>query len=412
MLLLRRQAIATMPNLVGMTQQLLKSLNREAKRRALLLAAKLWILLHPRAAGRIRAEKSWIFGAALGTAYVDNSAALFEHVRRARPEVNANWVINPNSPDLEKARAHGKVLFSGEVMTYVRALLAAVHVISHGIHDVPGCASRLSSQAVKVRLGHGLTALKRTKPRRGLDLRSSNAPFDLVPVASEFEKNHKLDWEIDPSRMIVTGLARFDKLVRSSRRLAAEPRTILYMPTWRDDEDADALRSGIGDFLTDPALGRLLDDQNARLEVFLHPNLNRAFRNETAGMSGDRIRFSDVTDPQELLAGAGLLITDYSSVAWDMLYIDKPVVFYQFDPERFEEMRGGYLMPDEFPGPLARNPTALFERIEEFLAGAWRQNVEWLSQMKEAQEKVFAFRDSGNCERITIEIERCLGARS
>lgn len=385
---------------------LASGLAREAKRRLLLVRALLWIATHPRAARRIRAERAWIFGASVGRAYVDNSAALHRHVRRERPDINAYWAIDRDSPDIEVARAQGPILVRETREAWVRGLLAAVHVISHGVHDVPGCASARSSQAVKVRLGHGLTALKRTRPRRGHDNRSANAVFDLVPVASEFEKAHKLDWEIDADRLVVTGLARFDTLVERNREVADDAKRILYMPTWRDDADPDALRGAIGGLLAAPALHTLLDRHDARLDVFVHVNFGSAFRDGMARVGGGRIRFPALSDPQPLFAEAGLLITDYSSVAWDMLYIDKPVIFYQFDPERFAAARGGYLEPDELPGPLARKPDALIPLIETYLTGGWRDDSSWLQRLCTGQQRAFAFRDSNNCARIVGEIEQ------
>ena len=348
----------------------------------------------------------------MGRAYVDNSSALHRYVRRERRDIAAYWAIDRDSPDLAAARAQGPILLRDTREAWVRGLLAAVHIISHGVHDVPACASSRSRQAVKVRLGHGLTALKRTRPRRGNANRSANAPFDLVPVASDFEKAHKLDWEIDPDRLVVTGLARFDTLIERNRESADDPTRIVYMPTWRDDSDPEALRAAIGGLLTDASLHTLLDRQDAKLDVFLHVNFGRAFRDETARAGGGRIRFPVVSDPQPLFAKAGLLITDYSSVAWDMLYIDKPVIFYQFDPERFAQARGGYLEPDELPGPLARDPTALIPLIETYLTGAWRYDRGWMERMSTGQQRAFAYRDSNNCARVVTEIERRLTERS
>lgn len=39
----------------------------------------------------------------------------------------------------------------------------------------------------------------------------------------------------------------------------------------------------------------------------------------------------------ELMMRCKMLVTDYSSVCWDVFYLDKPVVFFQFDREKYEE---------------------------------------------------------------------------
>src|SRR4029077_10737454 len=38
-------------------------------------------------------------------------------------------------------------------------------------------------------------------------------------------------------------------------------------------------------------------------------------------------------DPQELFARARVLVTDFSSVAFNAAYLERPVVYYQFDAE-------------------------------------------------------------------------------
>ena len=44
---------------------------------------------------------------------------------------------------------------------------------------------------------------------------------------------------------------------------------------------------------------------------------------------------------QPLFAKTALLVTDYSSVAFEIAYIEKPVIYYQFDAEQF--YGGGHL---------------------------------------------------------------------
>lgn len=41
-----------------------------------------------------------------------------------------------------------------------------------------------------------------------------------------------------------------------------------------------------------------------------------------------------------------MLITDYSSVCWDVLYQDKPSLFYQFDIDKYNEAHGSYIDMD------------------------------------------------------------------
>jgi CDP-glycerol glycerophosphotransferase (TagB/SpsB family) len=394
---------------------------RELRRKTRAALAYTWIRAHPKEAADIRAERAWLLGCAAGKMYGDNSAALHHYLRRQHPQIPVYWVINRDSPDVSKAVANGPVLFSDKVSTYVWAMLAAVHVISHGVHDVPSCSSPYSSSAVKVRLGHGLTALKKTRPRPRHTNASANAVFDLVPVCSEFERGHKLEWGIEPEGLVVTGIPRFDTLLAAQRMYPTDRRRIVYMPTWRDNGNRSThgkttpyLR-GIVEFLSNPALDQLLEHYDATLDVFFHMNIGEkagaAILDERLG--GPRVRRARLSDPQHLFAEAGLLITDYSSVAWDMLYLDKPVVFYQFDLDDYSRERGGYVsLKDDLPGPIAHSAEEAIGALASYLSGDRTAQEEHRQRMKRWQHKAFAFRDDRNCERVTAEIVRLLDARS
>jgi glycosyltransferase involved in cell wall biosynthesis/CDP-glycerol glycerophosphotransferase (TagB/SpsB family) len=393
---------------------------RELRRRQLLVLARAWILANPSAVASIRAESAWLLGNAGGKFYGDNSAALHQYLLKSRPDLSVYWVIDPDSPDVEAARALGPVLFTDDVMTYVRALLARVHVISHGVHDVPGCGYlRPGEGALKVRLGHGLTALKKTKPRRGHTVETANAVFDLVPVCSEFERSHKLEWGIAPERLVVTGIPRFDTLLAKQRAYPADPRRLLYMPTWRDavtsasEWEATPFFRGLTGLLCDARLHRLLNEQGATLDVFLHINLQAHVRGLDERLEGTPVRLIKVTDPQRAFAEAGVLITDYSSVAWDVLYLDKPVVFYHFDLAEHAGDRGGHVaFDDTLPGPSLRTPEALIATLEQHLRGTLRTQPGYAERMARWQQTAFAFRDDGNSARVTSAIMKLLEERN
>ena len=46
-----------------------------------------------------------------------------------------------------------------------------------------------------------------------------------------------------------------------------------------------------------------------------------------------------------------ILISDYSSIFFDFLASDKPVLFYIPDLEEYKNYRGLYMEPDKLPGP-------------------------------------------------------------
>jgi CDP-glycerol glycerophosphotransferase (TagB/SpsB family) len=403
-------------------QQIRGSVARELNRTIKLYVAFL-LTKGSRWARQIKDEQCWLIGSMSGRAYADNSAALHRYLVENCPDIRVYWVINRDSPDVERVRQLGRVLYREDVATYVYGLQARVQIISHGLADVPTCGYALSKGAVKVRLGHGLTALKRTKGSLLRSVQAKNRVFDLVPVSSAFEKENKLSWGIDPDRLAVTGLPRFDELLRKQDLYqkggcSDPPHTrILYMPTWRDwlprgrreFVESEFYRQ-VRDFLGHPGLNDIL----AAHDMVLYVHLHIIAQQHLAAIVGD---IGDLThvkvlpaseDLQDAIVRSSLLITDYSSVAWDFLYLDKPVVFYQFDVERFNEVRGAYVDFRDLFGPVARNPKSAVEVIRYFLernydCGDYRANMDrW-------QRKAFQYRDDRNCERVVRAILDRLG---
>lgn len=70
------------------------------------------------------------------------------------------------------------------------------------------------------------------------------------------------------------------------------------------------------------------------------------------------------------LADAELLITDYSSVAFDFLLADKPMVFFQYDYDTYYQNRGAFTVTTEdfAAGPIVKNQNELFTALAQLVS--------------------------------------------
>lgn len=159
----------------------------------------------------------------------------------------------------------------------------------------------------------------------------------------------------------VTGYPRNDALacaepariaaVRERLGLPEGKRVVLYAPTWRDDEHAgeEFVDRGRVDF--DVLRQELGED---------HVVLFRAHYLTAAAIDLDRYEgflfdVSAVNDVNDLYLVSDVLVTDYSSVFFDYAVLGRPIVFYMYDLEHYEqEIRGFYLGLDELPGPIVK----------------------------------------------------------
>jgi CDP-glycerol glycerophosphotransferase (TagB/SpsB family) len=209
------------------------------------------------------------------------------------------------------------------------------------------------------------------------------------------------------SRIAVTGGARFDYLTDTSEGR----KEILLMPTIR----IQLFYSGEADFkeseyyrvysslLKSERLISILKKYGYTLNFYLHPSFSQfegLFRSDDDVVK--IMRENDVP-VNELLMRCGMLITDYSSVTWDVLYMNKPILFFQFDLDLFLETSGSYMdMREDLPGERCDTEEELFGLIEKYAADGLRIPDRY-AQMR---EDFFAYTDRDNCKRIAEEIER------
>lgn len=103
-------------------------------------------------------------------------------------------------------------------------------------------------------------------------------------------------------------------------------------------------------------------------------------------------------DIYPLLAMSDFLLTDYSSVYFDYLLTDKPIVFTPFDYEQYlSEEREFYYNYDEItPGPKAYS----WDEVSEKIRGAFDDPEKYRERRREIRDRFNSFIDGANCERI------------
>ena len=128
---------------------------------------------------------------------------------------------------------------------------------------------------------------------------------------------------------------------------ARDKTVVLYAPTFRGNAAAPYL-TGIDEILQ--AQHALQDTHYFILS--LHPHLVKHYPQYAAKMPSE-----------ELLPMADMLITDYSSILFDYLLFDKPIVLFAPDLEEYQAARGFYVEYETLPGAIAQNTDELVREI-------------------------------------------------
>jgi CDP-glycerol glycerophosphotransferase (TagB/SpsB family) len=141
------------------------------------------------------------------------------------------------------------------------------------------------------------------------------------------------------------------------------PFVVGYFPTWRDDGSDFISTSG----LSLPQLVQLVSDEGGAFVGKLHPLT--AQTTETYG-----VPLLDADDDlSSFLPLCTLLITDYSSVAFDFLLLNRPLIHYVPDFDHYRAMRGFYYSVGEaMPGPLIRQPDDLLRSVRDTIRTGFR----------------------------------------
>ena len=97
------------------------------------------------------------------------------------------------------------------------------------------------------------------------------------------------------------------------------------------------------------------------------------------------------------------MITDFSSVHFDFLLMDRPIIFAPFDKEEYlKDDREFYFNYDEVtPGPHAKNWSEILNYIENFVQDPTLFEEERI-QVKSRFNK---YTDANNCQRVFSVIE-------
>lgn len=347
----------------------------------------------------------------------DNGYFFFKYCMEHDVEKELNgkilYVIDKKSPDRDKLLPYKKNLISFMSFRYIIYMLAAKLFISTDTRDHAYAWRQRNSLLLGyvrkkklVFLQHGVTAMKRVDFLYG---KGKIGSCELFVVTSDYERDivHK-NFGYTMDEIAVTGFARWDVLEDKS----AGSREILMMPTWRNwleersDEEfkqSDYYKNYM-EFLNSDRLQRILEQYNLKFNFYIHPKFKDYIKDFQIGES-DQIRLIPFGEEplNELMMTCRMLITDYSSVSWDVYYMNKPVLFYQFDLETYEEAHGSYMdMEKELFGDRVMNVEQLFDYIEEYV----KRDFVPREQYTKLRPNYYKYVDNDNSKRIVEHIKK------
>jgi CDP-glycerol glycerophosphotransferase (TagB/SpsB family) len=314
----------------------------------------------------------WIFGAWFGEKYADNSKALFEFVNKHDEKIAAIWLTQSKTVFNELKQKGLNVYYTYSLFGYYYSAIARYVFVSTGMHDVNRF---VSSNNIKVQLWHG-TPLKKimnddklvVAKKKSHTLKQIFIPFDTIKYeyllsSSENINNHLMSaFGNKIKNIIVEGYPRNDMLFGVNNK----EKIITFLPTHRGEGEGGI--QNIFQSFDSNEFDRFLEKRSCRLLIKPHfYDLNNITLETTEHIN---ILKEDL-DLYQLLSKTDILITDYSSVYFDFLLLDRPVIFTPFDiKEYINKDRQLYYDYDKVtPGPRCNNWNEVLIELDKILRG-------------------------------------------
>lgn len=347
----------------------------------------------------------------------DNGEHFFKYLCENKfKKVNPYFVIAKESPDFERMKKIGKVVNINS-LKYKWLFVHSKYIISSHAEDyiinIFGKSNKYVKDLFKFKyifLQHGIT-----KDDLSPWLNPNNKPMDMFVTSAKVEYNSILTYGYSKDVVKLTGFPRYDSLMKGNN----PKKQILVQPTWRanlaskiNKKTGERLYNPLfketeffkfyNDFINNPRLINYLKEKGYKLRLCPHPNLRVQIDDFDTNEILDIEK--GVIDYQKEFKEAAMLVTDYSSVFFDVAYLKKPVVYAQFDLDNFYKgqvyNKGYFEYEKDGFGPVAKDIETTVDNIIKIIENGCIMDKKYKNRV----DKFYYKFDDKNCERVYKEI--------
>ncbi len=357
-------------------------------------------------------EKLIVLGAYSGRVFTDNSKYIFDFLHN-NSDYEVVWIAKKLKDVFLRLRQNGYNVINMYSIRAIKTLRKAKYIFAtHGYSDV--LPIKFSSKTEFILLWHGTPLKKinigledsliysRLSDYFRLELKFHQyVDYLLTATRNQEEFNIlSLSFKIPRNRIINLGYPRNDIFFKDKGQLYKKlrneyeipekiKRIILYAPTFREDHilkfpiDNDELKK-LNEFLIESSCIILLKGH-----MFERKTIIKEFSN---------IRLMDTDgDVQELAFISDALITDYSSIMFDYLLLDRPILLFVYDLDDYTKRRGMYYNFKEIaPGPLLFTGRELIDAIIDLK----KINAQFKERRRNIRERFNKYIDGNSTHRI------------
>lgn len=323
-------------------------------------------------------EENWVmFECFRGQSYADSPKYIYEYLSKNYPgKYTCIWVLN----DAKTSLPYPGIVVKRFSKKYAYYLAKSKYLIFNVRQPL---WFRKREEQVFLQTWHG-TPLKRlvfdqeevtaASPTYKKQFYRQKQEWDYLIAANHFSSEIFKSCFMYDGNMLEVGYPRNDllylpnkdmvaKKIRQRLHIPLDKKTILYAPTWRDDE-----YYGKGQYKFQLQLDLVLLKERLGDEyiILLRTHYYIADKLDLTGAEDFAYNVSDHDDITEIYLISDICITDYSSVFFDYANLARPILFYPYDLDKYRDiLRGFYIdMEKELPGPLLFSTDEIASSIE------------------------------------------------
>lgn len=361
--------------------------------------------------------------------YSDNAKALYEYttMNQTYQQYDVVWLVSDPEILQTLTRKGVKAYFEKSIRGLYSIFRAKYIIGTHNHYS----RIKVRNQYL-VNLWHGVP-LKAMGYADGLetegalnDFRRGGEADNILIATSEIAKNALItSFLIDPRKVVITGQPRNDYLFITHKEeklaellnkdVSKYSRLLLYMPTFRVGYGRVEGTTKHLDVLKSEVFNKFLSDNNILFVLKLHPFEEKYWLsqdnfkqyNTNIAILKTECLTTHLVCIYELLKDFDILITDYSSIYFDFLLLNRPIIFLPLDLEEYAQTRGFLLEPYDFwtPGPKATTVERLIEEIQKCISDP----AYYERERNTVNNLINHYQDGGSCERVWAQFQCRIG---
>ena len=331
----------------------------------------------------------------------DNGMHLFKYSIDKDPKIKKYFILDKNSKDYNKMSKIGNVLGFKSIRHRYLGMFAENIISSHPDNQdiypfwgrYPFFAGLLKSNTIF--LQHGII---KDDISSWLNKTNMNLSFFLTSAKMEYESIFKYPYHYGENVVQLLGLPRFDTLKNET-----DKKQVVIMPSWRR-----ILTGKSDDYIKESEFFKRFNSliNNERLiemakkydyEIIFRPH-PKVYDFIELYDTNNHVKIDyQMEDYQTLFNNGSILITDYSSVAFDFAYLYKPVIYYQYGNDYHFDVEESFFNYETMGlGEICKNEDELVDLIIEYMKNDCKIKAKYHQRIRD----FYLFTDRNNCKRV------------